>query len=461
MKYSLVGAGPSLARLRYPEIEQAPSRPGYTYLSAVITVFLFSRLVWFAVLGDFGSTPLDEILAVSLIPAAVLGVFYVGRSASATIAVTLYAGYFVLFVLSGMFAGIQVGRSAPVVLYGISIEAKWLIVILAATYFAGKYKDAEKILHVVIVSCFAIAMLNCIPVILDIFGNGVSVYGDRLIRRGPLFQPQGFFQHPVASVHVTLFGYIAALCLKWERHQTTLRVCRLILLVILVLHGVTKEVFAIAAVTALYVANNRYINLAKKYVVLVLLLGVVVIGLLAFGSFFIDRLLFYVSDDADGTVRRLLYSASLQVGWDYFPLGTGPSSFASDGARTGTFSGLYSLYGIYGAWGATYDNSSFLVDVFWPKILAESGFLGTIFYVGFIATPSFTFIRFWRHLNSAGRFCMFVYVAGLISSVGSPNLNSELYATIFFTCFGLTFYPKAITVSSEGPAPGVQRVSAS
>lgn len=97
----------------------------------------------------------------------------------------------------------------------------------------------------------------------------------------------------------------------------------------------------------------------------------------------------------EGHVRIGMYLHGFQIASNHFPLGTGYGSFGSLASISfGYYSPVYYDYGtdLIGA-NSPADiarNSYTLLDTFWPHILAEIGFLGSIFYLYLFFFPLFT-----------------------------------------------------------------------
>ena len=78
--------------------------------------------------------------------------------------------------------------------------------------------------------------------------------------------------------------------------------------------------------------------------------------------------------------RAALTKVSFLIARDYFPFGCGFGTFAS-AFSDDPYSKVYYLYHIQNVWGISKDFSSFISDTFWPMILGQTGYLGTLFYV--------------------------------------------------------------------------------
>lgn len=77
----------------------------------------------------------------------------------------------------------------------------------------------------------------------------------------------------------------------------------------------------------------------------------------------------------------------MKIAWDYFPFGAGFGTFGSWMSRA-MYSPLYHTYGLSHVWGLSPGKTSFINDIFWPSILAETGIFGLLFYgliiIGFL-----------------------------------------------------------------------------
>lgn len=90
---------------------------------------------------------------------------------------------------------------------------------------------------------------------------------------------------------------------------------------------------------------------------------------------------YYYSGWTNGELARpMTYKTSLQILWDYFPLGPGMGTFASWGAAE-YYSPLYYKYGLNHIWGLSPDFYVFIADAFYPT-LSQYGVVGIcLFFV--------------------------------------------------------------------------------
>lgn len=99
-----------------------------------------------------------------------------------------------------------------------------------------------------------------------------------------------------------------------------------------------------------------------------------------------DKIMLYtVNGVEDGAARTYLYITSLDVFKDFFPLGPGFGTFATDSAAK-YYSPLNYYYGLNNIWGLNPDDTigtSFYSDTFYP-LLAQFGIIGAILFFLFI-----------------------------------------------------------------------------
>ena len=82
----------------------------------------------------------------------------------------------------------------------------------------------------------------------------------------------------------------------------------------------------------------------------------------------------------DGSARRVLSETSIKIANDYFPIGTGFGTYGSYISGE-NYSAVYSLYGINNVYGLSQNEAGFVSDTFWPMIVGQFGYLGTLCYL--------------------------------------------------------------------------------
>ena len=164
-----------------------------------------------------------------------------------------------------------------------------------------------------------------------------------------------------------------------------------------------------------------------------------------------------VDDEGAGTApaRVALYQGSIAIAVDHFPLGGGMGRYASWMSRV-EYSPLYEEYGLSDIRGLREDASQFATDTFWPMIVGETGVLGAIGYLAFLAGIGLAIWRAGRaNLDPFARAmivgALAVLIAACIESAAAPMFTSPPRAYLLFAALGgsLSF---ARSVASEADA---------
>lgn len=147
----------------------------------------------------------------------------------------------------------------------------------------------------------------------------------------------------------------------------------MMLTVVMILTFRTK---AIVAVFVLYIFYLYFVKFRFKSLV------PVGIATVAGASYFgYDSLNFYYVE-IENSARNILTRDSLWLANQHFPLGTGFGSYGSSIAAQ-FYSRLYINLGYYRytAQGMSEENGVFLSDTFWPIVIAQTGWIGTVSFV--------------------------------------------------------------------------------
>lgn len=107
----------------------------------------------------------------------------------------------------------------------------------------------------------------------------------------------------------------------------------------------------------------------------VLVVAVLVVTWTRFDAYYVTGL------DNEAMARPMSYKTSLQILWDYFPLGSGMGSFACNGAWK-FYSPLYFEYNLTNIWGLSPEMGFFICDAYYPT-LAQFGIVGVFFFCWF------------------------------------------------------------------------------
>jgi hypothetical protein len=131
-----------------------------------------------------------------------------------------------------------------------------------------------------------------------------------------------------------------------------------------------------------------------------------------------------------GTPARVaLYAGAVQIAADKLPLGAGFGRYGSWMSRQ-EYSSVYDEYGLSGVYGLSRDNPQFITDTFWPQVLGETGLLGLLGYVAFLAGLGRQLMRL--AVDARGPVLVvalqtamvMVFAQSLVESLASPIFNS-------------------------------------
>lgn len=139
---------------------------------------------------------------------------------------------------------------------------------------------------------------------------------------------------------------------------------------------------------------------------------------------FDDRIYMYLKNpNLSNIARNVLYSTSLHIAKDYFPLGAGLATFGGWIAAL-FYSPLYIYYGVSSVYGLG-KGGDFLMDTFWPYIIAQFGFLGAICYIAIMLRIFYYLIKKFRQssdlfIRSFILGSIMILLEGMVESLAEP-----------------------------------------
>lgn len=272
--------------------------------------------------------------------------------------------------------------------------------------------------------CKITRILSAVFVILFIIDRTTSVFGSSEIRYG-IRSLQLNYSHST-YLCASLAALVLILVAFYEKRNLKYIITNSILMIF------TLRAKAFGAVIALFILCYIFLvhkGKLKKWQLLVL----ITIGIIAAW----DQIYFYFIQLNGLAARSIMMITSLKIMKDYFPIGSGFGTFASDVAGK-YYSPVYYKYGFDKTSELSPMGWGFFNDQFWPIVFGQSGIIGTIAYVGILIT-------YWRRIAIARARNKYVYCALLfgfiyllISSVAEPAFNNSI-ACIFGLLFGILF----------------------
>lgn len=170
-------------------------------------------------------------------------------------------------------------------------------------------------------------------------------------------------------------------------------------------------------------------------------------------------------DQVDAAPRIALYTTSVQIAQDEFPLGAGLGKFGSWMSRI-EYSDVYREYGLDHVFGLSRQNPQFITDTFWPQVLGETGILGLAGYVAFLGALGCSLWQLSRRRDLAPWAAPVVLGTGMIftqtivESLASPILNSPPQVYLIMLSIGGVLSVTAREIRATD-VPDAQEVSPS
>lgn len=209
---------------------------------------------------------------------------------------------------------------------------------------------------------------------------------------------------------VLLMAFIFA---KWERKRIDY-VMMALLWILLITTFRSKGYGAVAASIIIFV---WVIILRKNVKLKELLLGGLLLLAVGWRKFYI----FYIEGIERTYSRPLLFKTSFDVANDYFPIGTGWGTFCSYVSAV-QYSPVYFLYGLSEHRELGVEKKLYLMDAYWPEVLAETGWIG---FGIIVAVYIWMFVKLQKVFRvdvkkyAAG---VFLYVYFLITTIEETGL---------------------------------------
>jgi serine/threonine protein phosphatase 1 len=252
--------------------------------------------------------------------------------------------------------------------------------------------------------------------------------------RLPRHRSGALWRRRVESCWLSLCGAISAMYIFLTK-KTFARACLAIALTLVtLLHFSAKESVGLIISVAVLFAGHPRRWLVGGLVAIIAVVGLCV--LTPIGDLIGGQLNKFLGDASDPQVRSLLTTQSLHVALDYFPGGSGAGTYASPPSFQLGYSDIYNKYGLSSLWGASAQAPQFLLDVFWPKILAQAGFIGALAYlIFFFKLNGPAFFQYFSTSSADDWFCFSIVMSSaFISVASSPYSHEVLFSIIAFAC---------------------------
>ena len=315
----------------------------------------------------------------------------------------------ILFITIGLIGNIRYHyQPIEAVLTDLIANTKYFLAILSgyamfSVLNTRKVNDAlEK--HIRLASAL-LFVLFCVDVVFHVFYSAERRYGMRTIQ---LFYSHATF---LAGIEVFLLSFLMVF---YKRKNIPYMIMSLIVLVSTLRGKAFAGAVTYVALFYFLIYTNKKINIFH----------IAVIAAIAITIAWEQIDLYFIRLSGE-SARSVLTTTSIDIMRDHFPIDTGFGTYAS-AAAVEYYSPVYYLYGLHTTWGLSEEFSSFGSDTFWPIIIGQTGFLGTVCFVG-VLTLLFFRIKQLKQINSHFYAAALFSVAYLmISSMGESSFHNPV-----------------------------------
>lgn len=232
---------------------------------------------------------------------------------------------------------------------------------------------------------FPVAVYGILEAVLDfpsLSSLGNNIDGDAIFR-GDLRSATSIFLHP--GSFAWLISSSACICFcRWIVGNDKLSGFIFAFFVVALIVAMRKKTLIALFIGILVILWMNRKNIANWIKNLFLMTGLGVCIIFIFPAYFLSMLGSLRYEEillGEFTPRLKLAVSSITLAVENFPLGTGLSTFGS-ATSVDAYSPLYGELGLSNHYGMTSSDPRFLMDTFWPMLIAEIGFLGVLFYLG-------------------------------------------------------------------------------
>lgn len=157
-----------------------------------------------------------------------------------------------------------------------------------------------------------------------------------------------------------------------------------------------------------------------------------VIAIVPYTSLYVSTVLEYSSEEQP---RVFAYMKAIEIATDYFPIGSGPGTFASAGSIV-NYSKIYYQYDMSRKWGfGETDETRFHNDTYWAQIIGQYGFIGILLVLAML---------FWvyREASAVDRLSnerlgyRYLILMAVLLSVVTPSLQRTEVSLFIFMAIG-------------------------
>lgn len=330
------------------------------YILVILLLYLF---IFNEPLADFvpAFQYMDELVALLAIP-----VFLLQKRGCLRIKKNDCGVYLLGFVICGLAGNIIYKLQLFVyVLADLLLCLKfWLTLYVGRTLFQNiRWEKYIKNLY------FHVRIVIWIYIICTIMDRIWNVFGMADVRYG-IRSLRIFYSHPVHFAGYSTFLIVILIAIREKVSGTTKYMLLLMCFTCLSLRSTAF------ASTVLFLILYYLICLRRKKINVRMVSALAVIAVLVGWS---QIYYYFFSSIREDSARAQLLIKSFQIAADHFT-GTGFGTYASYYSGI-NYSPVYAMYNLEGIHGLVQGAADFISDSFWPALLGQTGYIGTIFYV--------------------------------------------------------------------------------
>lgn len=308
------------------------------------------------------------------------------------------------FMLSGLLGNIIYDYQATsAVLEDVYVNLKFFMTILTGCelYFLCKPENCRQVFRSQAkVAAVILFLLLLVDLVFEPFRSMGTRYGMRVV--------QLLYGHPTYLAGAMVFLLVALTLFHEKKNNLYLFLTGTVLF--FTLRG--KAIGGVAVYLLVYFFILKQRKKLRFWHILLLTVAALIVGWEQFAYYYIDL--------EGASARSALTQMSFVIAGDYFPIGTGFGTYASNVAAE-HYSPVYHMYGLNYIHGLGETDMSFGSDTFWPIIIGQTGVIGTFFYV-------YVLIALFRRVLGMKNIDLYAYTSGIfmfaylmISSTSEPT----------------------------------------
>ena len=343
-----------------------------------------------------------------------------------------YLLFFVFFLLGFLFED----YSWLQFLFQLFLELKFIFVFFACLAFYKEGKS-EKLFEMLLK---LIVLINIPFVIFQIFDpnyyNNIFEFGAHqglyygfgleLRRAAGIF----WFTGELAFVSGLSCGYFFIKCFDLTKVETNSKVFLFLSISLLLSTLSRQEIFAFICTSMIcYIV---FFSRGPKKLVSLFLCAAIFVFIIINNLSVIDSIALELGlqrDYLNEAPRAVIFNAAMDIAKDNFPLGSGGGSFGGQ-ASVLYDSDMYYEYGISNYW--WHSHGLYLTDTFWPKVVAEAGYIGSAFFVLACLVMLMTLYRSSAYGGISCRYSFFSFLFLFVNSFSAPVFNSVVFLLLSF-----------------------------